>query len=95
MKRLICATTVSFVLLFGAGNGAGAQSQSNDYELTGSVVASGSAISGGAYTVDGAVGQPDTGTLSGGDYSLGGGFFGGGVITGGSKQAVYLPLMRH
>jgi hypothetical protein len=74
---------------------AGVQAQSGDYDLTGSIVVSGSAISGGAYTVDGAAGQPDTGTLNGGDYSLGGGFFGGGVIAGGSRRSIYLPLMRH
>jgi hypothetical protein len=69
---------IALTLLFSAA----AQAQDAGYELTGYVVASGATIDGGAYSVSGALGQPDTGTLSSGDYSLGGGFFGGGVIGG-------------
>jgi hypothetical protein len=69
----------------GAGSG---------YDLAGLVVASGSSIDGGDYAISGALGHPDTGTLTGGDYSLGGGFFGGGVINGGTRSSTYLPAMR-
>jgi hypothetical protein len=34
--------------------------------------------SGGRYAVSGTAGQPDAGTMSGGPYTLGGGFWGGG-----------------
>ena len=49
---------------------------------------------GGDYAMSGAVGQADTGTLSGGDYSLGGGFFGGGIIAGPTRVSTYLPLLQ-
>jgi hypothetical protein len=58
------------------------------------VVASGANISGGEYAISGALGQLDTGTLTGGDYSLGGGFFGGGIMSGGTRSSTYLPTMR-
>lgn len=67
---------IALALLFSAA----AQAQDAGYELTGYVVASGSAINGGEYAISGALGQADTGTLSGGDCSLGSGFFGGGMI---------------
>jgi len=35
--------------------------------------------SGGSYELGGTIGQPDAGTLSGGDYTLGGGFWVGGA----------------
>src|SRR5438477_7358738 len=35
----------------------------------------GGASSGGSFTLTGTIGQPDTGTLSGGNYSLQGGFW--------------------
>jgi hypothetical protein len=81
---------IALTLLFSAA----AQAQDAGYELTGYVVAGGSSIDGGDYAMSGALGQPDTGTLTGGDYSLGGGFFGGGVISGGTRSSTYLPTMR-
>jgi hypothetical protein len=47
--------------------------------------------SGGGYELGGTVGQPDAGVLQGGGYTLGGGFWHGGVIAGGTHR-VYLPL---
>jgi hypothetical protein len=47
---------------------------------------------GGTYALGGTVGQPDAGLLTGGDYTLGGGFWGGGVLPG-LKYRVYLPLL--
>jgi len=47
---------------------------------------------GGTYTLGGTIGQPDAGQLTGDDYILGGGFWGGGTLTG-ATCAVYLPLV--
>ena len=51
----------------------------------------GGTASGGSYTLVGTIGQPDAGILAGGDYTLGGGFWGGGVAAAGYK--VYLPMI--
>jgi len=51
----------------------------------------GGTVSGGSYTLAGAIGQPDVGILAGGDYTLGGGFWRGGVAAAGYK--VYLPMI--
>ena len=50
---------------------------------------------GGRYSLGGTVGQPDAGAaLTGGDYTLIGGFwFGAGVPTGPGMYPVYLPLV--
>lgn len=42
------------------------------------------------YTLGGTVGQPDAGVLSGGDYTLGGGFWGGAAAV---EHEIYLPLV--
>jgi hypothetical protein len=48
---------------------------------------------GGDYAVSGTIGQPDTSSLmSGGEYIVVGGFWGGGM-TPPSPNLVYLPLM--
>ena len=45
--------------------------------------------SGGSYTLGGTAGQPDAGVLTGGDYTLAGGFWGGAS----AEYRVYLPLV--
>lgn len=67
----------------------------NPYQLTGSISAGG-VVSGGSYQVGVALGQPEAGEASGGGYTVGGGFFGGGQVTLPQpiRQFVYLPLMR-
>ncbi len=45
---------------------------------------------GGGYLLGATVGQPDAGLLSGGGYTLGGGFWAGGA--GETAFRVYLPL---
>jgi hypothetical protein len=47
--------------------------------------------SGGNYELGGTIGQPDAGVLTGGDYTLGGGFWGGGAVA--AEHNVYLPLI--
>jgi hypothetical protein len=46
----------------------------------------------GPYTLVGTVGQPDVGIMSGGGFTLDGGFIGGGEV-GGPEYRVYLPLV--
>jgi hypothetical protein len=45
----------------------------------------------GAYALGGTIGQADAGLLTGGEYALGGGFWGGGAVTLGYD--IYLPLV--
>jgi hypothetical protein len=51
----------------------------------------GGAVSGGSYALTGTIGQPDAGVLTGGGYTLGGGFWGGGAAA--VEYKVYLPLV--
>jgi hypothetical protein len=44
------------------------------------------------YSLSGTIGQPDAGLLASGDYSLGGGFWAPGVVTG-EMHRVYLPVV--
>ena len=50
------------------------------YDLTWNMIAGGGATfsTGGGYSLGGTIGQSDAGTLSGSDYTLAGGFWGGG-----------------
>lgn len=44
---------------------------------------------GGGYALGGTIGQPDAGVLTGGGYTLVGGFWGG----AGAQYSIYLPLV--
>ena len=61
------------------------------YDLTWSTIDGGGTTSscGGSYSLNGTIGQADAGTLSGGSYTLVGGFWGG---ASGPSQ-LYLPLL--
>ena len=63
------------------------------YELTWSTVDCGGGISstGEGYSVVGTIGQPEAGLISGGDFSVGGGFLPGGEVATGYQ--IYLPLV--
>jgi hypothetical protein len=50
-------------------------------------------VSAGEYTLGGTAGQPDAGVWRGGDYILGGGFWGGGVVVKAGDHYIYLPLV--
>lgn len=52
----------------------------------------GGSSSGGSYSLSGTIGQPDAGLLTGGQYTLGGGFWAGGAWT--PENRLYLPLIR-
>jgi hypothetical protein len=62
------------------------------YDLSWSTVDGGGATwsEGGGYSLGGTVGQPDAGVLSGGGYTLAGGFWAGGAA---ARYGVYLPLV--
>jgi hypothetical protein len=62
----------------------------NGYDLTWNTVDGGGDTfsSGGDYSLGGTIGQADAGVLSGGDYALVGGFWGGAAI----EYKIYLPL---
>jgi len=61
------------------------------YDLSWSTVDGGGATwsEGGGYSLGGTIGQPDAGVLSGGGYTLAGGFWGGAA----ARYGVYLPLV--
>ncbi len=48
------------------------------YDLSWHNVGSGGSASGGSYSLDASIGQPDAATMSGGSYTLTGGFLPGG-----------------
>ncbi|MBN1139555.1 MAG: hypothetical protein JXM73_23465 [Anaerolineae bacterium] len=53
----------------------------------------GGASSGDTYAMRGTAGQPDAGTMSGGTYKLGGGFWGGGEVAWQEDVSIYLPVV--
>ena len=65
------------------------------YDLSWWTVDGGGAVglSADGYTLSGTIGQPDAGTLSGGDYELSGGFWGGAAAQAAAGGALYLPLV--
>lgn len=65
--------TLLAACLFLGGAGVRAQSYSVDWYK---VAGGGGTSTGGVYSLSGTIGQPDAGVLSGGNYSLVGGFWG-------------------
>ena len=61
------------------------------YDLSWYTIDAGGATNstGGSFALNGSVGQPDAGALSGGSYTLSGGFWGGAVV----NYRVFLPLV--
>jgi len=82
---LVCLLLLAAVSVL-AQSGAG-------YDLTWSTVDGGGYTfsAGGSYSLGGTAGQPDAGALTGGAYSLAGGFWSGGAPAGGPYR-VYLPV---
>ncbi|MGC8960357.1 MAG: hypothetical protein ACP5OO_11345 [Chloroflexia bacterium] len=86
-RSLVLAMVMLFLLL-----PALALAQSGDgYDLSWNTVDGGGYTwsTGGGYTLGGTVGQADAGALSGGAYTLAGGFWGGGA----ARYGIYLPLV--
>jgi hypothetical protein len=65
------------------------------YGLTWSTIDAGGYTfsAGGEYTLGGTVGQPDAGLLTGGDFTLGGGFWAGGALPPAEGYEIYLPVV--
>jgi hypothetical protein len=91
VSRVILVAAIALLLLVSV---ALAQS-GNGYDLSWSTVDGGGATfsTGGGYTLGGTIGQPDAGEMSGGDYALSGGFWGGIVGVVEYFYDVYLPLI--
>jgi len=87
-RRLALALLVAAIL----GVSAALAQTGGGYDLTWSTIDGGGGSSaGGGYQLAGTLGQPDAGTtLSGGVYSLSGGFWGG----IGASTKMYLPLTQ-
>jgi hypothetical protein len=97
MKRLWLLVTFVLVLSsLGISVRAAPLAPHATYELVKSYIGSGGSGSAGIYDLSSSIGQPDAGEVSAGIYTLGGGFWGGGVIVPAvSHYTVYLPLVRH
>lgn len=64
-----------------------------DWDLNWHVVSGGGGGSpGGSYQADGTTGQTTAGIVSGGDYLLGSGFWGGGQVAR-AAGGIYLPII--
>lgn len=91
--------TLAALLLAGAvllaQGPAGAQSPQQTYTLTWWTVDGGGTMlaANGGYSLGGTAGQPDPGVLTGGPYTLGGGFWRGGVPRGATQYMIYLPMV--
>jgi len=67
------------------------RAQASPYTLSWwTVDGGGGTLSGGGYTLSSTAGQPDAATWAGGEYLLGGGFWGVARI---GEYALYLPLV--
>jgi hypothetical protein len=88
MRRVVFLFILAALLL------AGGALADNGYELSWHTVdGGGGTSSGGGYTLSGTAGQPDAGLLMGGEYRLGGGFWGGGAVVLAPGLEYYLPLV--
>jgi len=93
-RRLgLAGLALSALFVLGLAASLAAAQSGGGYDLTWSSVDGGGTTvgTGGGYTLGGTAGQPDAGLLSGGAYTLDGGFWAGGVPAGG--HWVYLPLV--
>jgi hypothetical protein len=89
MKRATCLLTTVLILLM-AVTSINAQA-GGGYDLTWSSIDGGGAMfsTGGSYSLGGSIGQPDAGTLSGGGYTLNGGFW----VSSAAPYRCYLPIV--
>ena len=106
MKRLIIFISIVLGLLIGistvnaqrtnepvAPQSGASTALSTGYDLSWYTIDGGGATSstGGSYSLGGTIGQPDAGVLSGGTYTLNGGFWGGASI---AHYNIYLTMVR-
>ncbi len=92
-KRDVVLAAVMWVML--SARAPYIAAQVGGYDLSWSTVdGGGGSSSGGAYSLSGAIGQPDAGALSGGSYNLVGGFWGGASPPGApGAHRIYLPVV--
>ncbi|NIM96410.1 MAG: hypothetical protein GTO18_22145 [Anaerolineales bacterium] len=89
MKRILILASFMILLLALI---VPAMAANGEYEISQWVVSNGGGESiGGSYSLTGTIGQPDAGSLRGGDYDLGGGFWGGIVE---ALYDLFLPLIK-
>ena len=79
-KKIIAGWTFLFVilLLILIVTGSVIAQSGGRFQITQFHTGSGGELHGGSYTMRSTVGQPEAGVLRGGDYELGGGYWGGG-----------------
>jgi len=88
VRRLSFTLIAALVLLVAVSL---VSAQTGEWDLTWSTIDGGGASSSGdRFALSGTIGQPDAGSLSGGIYTLRGGFWG---AVGQGGYAVYLPLI--
>mgnify|MGYP006290393891 CR=1 FL=1 len=94
MKRYRLVRILSLAILLSVPTVAGAQT-GGTYDLTWSSIDGGGHTfsTGGDYVLGGTAGQPDAGVMTGGNYTLGGGFWGGGAVESGPTHDIFLPLV--
>ncbi|MBU0490862.1 MAG: hypothetical protein KKA73_03460 [Chloroflexi bacterium] len=90
MRKCLFLVLGAGVLLLSVGLIARAQ---GGYDLSWWTVDGGgyTVSTGGGYELGGTIGQPDAGQLTGGTYTLGGGFWSGGAAA--IQYQLYLPLV--
>ncbi len=90
-KHLIQIALIVVLLLLVASPVSAQKSPKSDYELTWFVVGGGSSIASadGTYALAATAGQPATGALGNGDYSIQSGFWAGAT----DDTGLYLPLI--
>ena len=89
MRRMSLLLIAALVLLAAVSL---ASAQTGEWDLTWSTIDGGGASSSGdRFALSGTIGQPDAASLSGGIYTLHGGFWGPATRPG--DFAVYLPLI--
>ena len=90
MKRVTILLSLAVLLLLASG----VLAQSSDgYDVSWWTVDGGGYTFSASrdYSLGGTLGQPDAGVLTGGDYTLGGGFWGGGAQR--VSLNIYLPVV--
>ena len=88
MKRITIVITLLLLFLL---TGVALAQTGGGYDLTWNSIDGGGMMfsSGGGYSLGGTIGQPDAGAMSGGSYSLAGGFWGGAA----AQYKIYLPVV--
>jgi hypothetical protein len=89
-KRVSAAVLLLLILVFFTV----VLAQSGQFDLTWhSIDGGGGSSGGGEFVLRGAIGQPEAGSLSGGDFTLGGGFLVQQLSSDSLEKVVFLPLL--